>query len=389
MRISRRSFLTTSACAPFFARAVLQAGGAEAATALVVYLGTYTGTTSKGIYAWRFDSSTGKLTPAGLAAESANPSFLSLHPSRPVLYAVNELSSVGSEKTGTVSAFAIDAGTGRLTPLNRVMSRGLNPAHLTVDPTGRWVLIANYGGSVEEGSSVAVFGIRPDGGLNETPQAFVAHPGVGEQKVAHPHQVVLAPDNRFLLVPDKGADRIVQYRWDPRTGALTANDPPFVSAPAPGAGPRHLTFDRSGRFVYAAHELSSTVTTYGYAAGRGTLTPIETISTLPKDSTVRNTTAEIEVHPTGKFLYVSNRGLDTIALFAIDAKTGTLALVGQTPTGGRTPRHFKIDPSGAYLFAANQNSDKTLVFKIDGKTGQLSPTAEVLDTPSPVCVVFR
>lgn len=388
MSISRRSFLASAAAAPILASKVLR--GAAAETPLVVYVGTYTGTTSKGIYAWQFVPSTGALTPLGVAAETPNPSFLALHPNGKFLYAANEVGNYSGQRSGSVSAFAIDARTSKLTLLNRVVSRGQNPAHLVVDPSGRWVVVANYGG--EDPGTVAVLRIKPDGGLEDA-KTFIPHKGSSvnpvEQNVAHPHGAVLSPDNKFLFVPDKGIDQIVQYRWDPQTGALTPNTPPFAATKA-GDGPRHLAFGKSGKFAYACQELSSAVTAYAYDAAKGTLAPLATLSTLPKGLTVpNNTTAEIEVHPDGTFLYVSNRGHNSLALFAIDPKTGTLTAVDHTLTGGQTPRNFKIDPTGAYVFAANQASDKTTLFKIDRKTGRLTAAPGTLDAPMPVCIVFH
>lgn len=397
MSYSRRNFIKGAMLTPLMVAAGKFAAaapfrGAFRAEEWIVYIGTYTRTTSKGIYAWRFRPSSGKLISCGIAAESNDPTWLSLHPNGKFVYVTNELIDYGGERSGSVCAFASDPRNGALTLLNRVSTRGMNPSYSTVDGTGRWLIVDNYGGSVDGPGSVAVFRIQADGRLEQKPACLVPHAGSSidpkQQRAAHPHATVLSPDNRFLLVPDKGADRVVQYRWDPNSGRLTPNDPPFRAAPVPGSGPRHLAFGVNPRFVYVNHELNSTVTTYSYDLSRGILSPLQTLSTLPKNFAGQSTTAEIEAHPGGKFLYVSNRGHDSIARFAIDRKEGTLKLLGHTPSGGSRPRKTRIDPTGQYMFAGNQNSDNIVIFKIDTETGELTPTGSVLEVPSPACILF-
>jgi len=350
----------------------------------LVYVGTYT-KASKGIYAWRLNTATGQLQPLGLAAETTNPTFLAVHPSRRFLYAVSEVSSFQGQKSGAVSAFAIDPKSGKLSFLNQAPSRGAGPCHLTVDSRGRNLLVANYGSG-----SMAVLSISDDGRLREASD-FVQHHGSSvdpkRQQGPHAHSVNLSPDNRFAIVADLGLDQVLVYRFNPAYSALGANEPPFAKV-NPGAGPRHFAFHPSGKFAYVINELQSTVTAFTWAADAGTLSEIQTISALPKDFSGESYCAEVQVHPGGRFLYGSNRGHDSIAVFAIDEAKGTLTPVEHVSTQGKWPRHFGIDPSGTLLLAANQNSDNITVFRIDAKTGRLQATGQSLEAGSPVCVKF-
>ncbi len=351
----------------------------------LMYVGTYTkaGSKSKGIYAYRFNSGSGEITSLGLAAETANPSFLAVHPNHRFLYAVNEVSSEKGEKSGAVTSFSIDRATGKLTLLNDVASKGADPCYITVDKTGKYALIANY-----TGGSIAVFPVGDDGHLGDA-SSFIQHTGHGpnpqRQDAPHAHSIDLSPDNRFAIVDDLGLDETLAYKFDSGKGSLAG---PNIAKASPGAGPRHFTFHPNGKFGYVIDELSSTVSVFSYDAATGGLNPLQTISTLPKDFTGENTDAEVEVHPSGKFLYASNRGHDSIAVFAIDPKRGTLTLVENAPDPGKTPRNFEIDPSGKMLFVANQNSDNVVIFRIDQHTGHLEPTGKVLEVGQPVCVKF-
>ena len=351
----------------------------------IVYVGTYTGADSKGIYAYRFNAVTGEVNAIGLAAESESPSFLAAHANGKFLYAVNEIDQFDGEKSGSISAFSIDRTNGKLTLLNRVSSRGGGPAHLSLDKTGKYVLVANYGGG-----SVAAFPIQ-DGGRLDPASSFVQHTGSSanpeRQEGPHAHEIVATDDNRFVLVPDLGLDKILIYRFDAAKGRLTPNNPAFAKTD-PGAGPRHVALHPNGRFVYVVNEMQSTVTVFSYDAHAGSLGRIEQITTLPKDFTEENDTAEILTDAKGRLLYVSNRGRDSIAVFAIDPQKGTLTPLQDIATGGKTPRNFAIDPTGAWLFAANQESNNIMLFRIDGHTGRLSPTQTVLQTGKPVCVTF-
>jgi 6-phosphogluconolactonase len=350
------------------------------------YVGTYTeeGSKSKGIYVYRFDAETTEITPLGLAAETTNPSFVALHPNGRFLYAVNGVDFKGPN-SGGVSAFSIDRVSGKLTFLNEVPSRGADPCYLTVDKTGKYVLVANYAGG-----SLAVFPVLADGKLGEA-SALLQHTGHGtnpeRQEKAHVHSVDLSRDNRFAMVDDLGLDQLFVYKFDGATGILTPNDPPIAKLD-PGAGPRHFVLSPTGKFAYVIAEMQSTVTAFSNDERTGTLHRLQTISTLPKGFAGQNDDAEIEIDPSGKFLYASNRGSDTVTVFAIDPRMGTLTPLESTPTQGKVPRSFEIDPTGKFLFAANQKSDNIVVFRIDPKTGHLTPTGKVLDVGSPVCVKF-
>lgn len=351
------------------------------------YVGTYTenGSKSKGIYAYRYDAASQEITPLGLAAETRNPSWVAIHPNGRFLYAVNEVQNYNGPNSGGVSAFSIDRNTGKLTFLNEVSSRGADPCYVTVDGTGKYVLVANY-----TGGSVAVFPVLENGRLGDA-LGFVQHTGHGpnpkRQEGPHAHSIDLSPDNRFVMVDDLGLDELLVYKFDASKGTLTPNDPPFAKLD-PGAGPRHFALDPSGKFAYVISEMHSTVTAFSADLKAGTFRPLQTISALPEGFKGPNDDAEIEVHPSGKFLYGSNRGHDSITVFAIDSGKGTLALVEHASTSGKTPRNFAIDPAGKLLFAANQESDNIIVFHIDEKTGKLTPTGKVLEVGQPVCVKF-
>lgn len=360
-------------------------GAGKASREYLVYFGTYTGKDSKGIYACRFRPDTGKLTPVELAAETVSPSFLAVDPARHYLFAANEIGDYKGSKSGSVSSFAIDRHSGKLTAVNTVASRGADPCHLTVDKAGTSVLVANY-----TGGSVAVLPVKAGGMLGEASD-FVQHLGSSvdpeRQKEPHAHDVVLTPDNRFAVVADLGLDKLLVYRFDPAKGALTPNDPPSGRV-KPGSGPRHFAFHPNGRFAYVISEMANTVTAFSWDGAKGAFNELQTVSTLPKDFTGENTTAEIAVHPSGRFLYGSNRGHESIAVFAIDPAKGTLTFVEDVSTLGKEPRNFALDPTGAFVFAANQNSNTVVVFRVNQKTGRLTPTGQKFDVPSPVCVTF-
>jgi 6-phosphogluconolactonase len=375
------AFLSIAAFAPGAGPAAAAGGGT-----VMVYVGTYTGGTSasKGIYRLRLDLTTGALTEAGPPTESVSPSFLALHPSGRYLYAVNETGGPPKDEGG-VSAFGVDAKTGALTPLNQQSSRGGGPCHLALDAKGRHVLVANYGGG-----SVAVLPVQGDGRLSPA-TTFVQHEGhgadPGRQKGPHAHWVDLDQANRFALVADLGLDEVLVYKFDPARGGLTPNQPPAVHL-APGAGPRHAAFHPDGRHVYVINELQSTVTAFSYDAATGTLGELQTLSTVPPGFTGPTDTAEIALRPDGRFLYGSNRGHDSIAIFAVDPASGRLTAAGHQPTRGQKPRNFAIDPTGTWLLAANQDSDNIAVFRIDRPSGALAPVGQPYSVPRPVCVLM-
>lgn len=367
----------------FEARRVMKSAENEQ---LLAYVGTYTTQQSaRGIYAYRLDLATGTLASAGLAAESTDPSYVAIHGSGKYLYAVNEVGNFEGKKSGALSAFAREPNSGLLKLLNQVATGGQSPCYVALDKRGKYVLVANYGGG-----SVATFPVRGDGSLGEA-AGFVQHSGSSidkkRQRAPHAHWIGVSPDNRFALVPDLGLDEVLVYRFDAATGALTPNNRPFVKV-SPGAGPRHFAFHPNGRFGYVLNEMGSTVTAFSYEAVSGSLSELQTISTLPKNYAGENGAAELAVHPSGRFLYASNRGHDSIAAFSIDPGKGTLTSVGRFSTQGKTPRNFAIDPTGRFLVAANQDSGTVLVFRIDWATGRLTPAAKVGEVPAPVCVAF-
>ncbi|MFO1513093.1 MAG: lactonase family protein [Verrucomicrobiota bacterium] len=352
-----------------------------------VYFGSYTGAKSKGIYVARFDSATGKLTEPRLAAETRNPSFLAVSANQKFLYAVGEVDEAQGKRAGAVSAYKIEAETGKLTPLNQQTSGGTGPCHLSVDASGKCVLVANY-----NSGSIAALPLRFDGSLGEA-ATIIQHTGssVNPQRQAGPHAhfICPSPDNRFALTADLGLDKLLVYQLDAAAAKLTTNHPPFAVV-AHGAGPRHLAFHPNGKFVYAINEMALTITLFTYDPAPAALFEEQTISTLPAGytATEKDSGAEIALHPSGKFVYGSNRGHDSIAVFSVDAKTGKLTPVQNEPTQGKTPRHFAIDPTGRWLLAENQNSDSVVVFAIDTETGRLKPAGQIITIGSPVCAVF-
>jgi len=352
----------------------------------VMYIGTYTRPgQSQGIYAFRMELASGVCSPLGLMAETPSPSFLDADARGRFLYAVNEVNQFQGKANGGVSAFAIDAATGKLTALNQHSSMGAGPCHVLIDREGKNALVANY-----NSGSIAVLPIQPDGALGE-PSTFIQFEGHSlnprRQEGPHAHCMVLDPSGHFSFTCDLGTDKVMIYRFDAASGKLTANDPAFATL-KPGTGPRHIAFHPNGRFAYVISELARTVTVFAYDPARGSLEELQSISTQPDDFTGANACAEVAVDQAGKFLYASNRGHNSIAVFAIDAAKGTLTLVERTPTGGKTPRHFAIDPTGKFLVAANQDSNNLVVFALDSATGSLKPTGQVLNVGAPVCVRF-
>jgi 6-phosphogluconolactonase len=348
-----------------------------------VFVGTFTDGKSKGIYRMTLDTASGKLSEPLLAAELENPNFLAVHPMHRYLLAVNEASGA-DRSTGAVSAFALDPKSGELTRINQQSTVGDGPCHLVVDAAGKNVLVANY-----SGGSVAVLPIGPDGKLGPSSE-FIRHTGKvfdpERQGQPHPHSINLDGSNRFAVVADLGLDRVFVYKFDPVRGKLTPNDPPSTKL-KDRSGPRHFAFHPDGKHAYVINEIDCTITAFDYDAGRGTLAGIQTVPTMPVAVKPRHSTAEVVVHPSGRFLYGSNRGHDTLAVYAIEPGTGRLTLVEHEPTRGMTPRNFAVDPTGSYLLAANL-SGTIVVFRIDPGTGALDTTGQIVDLPSPCCVKF-
>src|SRR6266849_10833869 len=386
MEITRRIFAFSLLIAPFiFSVAGGSADKPAANRKYLVFVGTYTTKTeSKGIYADEFDADAGRLTPKGVAAETPDPSWVAVHPSGKYAYAANE-----AGKASTVSAFTLDAKNGKLTLLNQIPALGEDPCYLSFDKTGKYLLVANY-----SSGTIVVFPILVDGRLGEhtalVKDQGATGPNKERQEAPHAHWIEVSSDNRFAFVADLGLDEVLMYRLDESQGLLLPHEPAFATLD-PGAGPRHIAIHPSGRFVYVLNELKSTVTVFSVAAQKKNqpyLVRRQQVPALPKDFSGRNDAAEIAVHPEGKYVYASNRGHDSITVFAIDEAGGTLSPVVDVPTGGKEPRHFAIDPSGKYLLAENQLSNNIVVFKIDPATGGLTPTGQVVDVPSPVNLAF-
>lgn len=363
----------------------------SAARSTFVYIGTYTQSLGhvvakgEGIHIFTLDQSNGALKPVGVAKGVLNPSFLTVDRSGRYLYSTNETKDTNGEPVGGVSAFAIDAATGGLTFLNRQSSRGGDPCHLTVDATGSVVIVANH-----EDGIVSSYLVQPDGSLGPASDV-VQHVGSSVhpqyQTGPHAHSVNIDRSNRFAVVCDKGIDKVMVYRIDREPGKLVPNDPPFGTS-RPGSAPRHLAFHPTRPYAFVINEINSTLTSFSFDTETGALAEIQTLPTLPADYTGRNSTADIRVHPSGKFVYGTNRGHNSVASFAVDEATGKLTPLGHTSTQGAVPRNINLDPTGAFLLAANQNTDTIVAFAVDPTTGALTPTGAVSSVPTPVCIHF-
>jgi 6-phosphogluconolactonase len=357
---------------------------ASSATRLYVYVGTYTTGESRGIYRYMFDSGDGSLKFLGIVAGVVNPSHLAIHATGRYLYTANEVERYEEQDSGYVTAFRIDPLSGNLRPINRQATNGSSPCYVTTDHSGRVLLVANYGGG-----SVSAFPIREDGSLGPI-SSLIQHTGSSvhpaRQQGPHAHAIVPSPDNRFALAADLGLDQILVYRLNPQEATLLPNEPSSHSV-KPGSGPRHLVFHPDGRHLYVVNELSNTVDVFSYRSDDADLTYLESHSTLPRGYRGRNSTAEILVDETGRFLYASNRGHNSLTVFQIE-ESGRIKPVSLHSTEGISPRNFRITPQGDYLLAANQRSNTVVVFKRDPNTGLLSRTQLLLTVPSPVCVRF-
>lgn len=374
-------FMLSTLLAVFFYHSV------SAAENFWVYVGTYTqGSDSKGIYQLQMDGDTGKLSHVNTTADVVNPSFLAIHPSKKYLYAVNEIGHYQGKKTGAVSSFRINAKTGALQFLNQQSSEGAAPCHLVVDDTGNYVLVANY-----SGGNVCSLPIQKDGTLKKS-QSSIQHFGssidLRRQTTPHAHSINLDHSNQHVIVADLGIDKLLVSKFNSADGSLSSNPIPGIKM-APGAGPRHFTFHPTGKWGYVINELNRTITAMNYDPKNGSFQIIQTISTVPKGTSAKgNSTAEVQVHPSGKFLYGSNRGPNTLAMYRVNQQTGKLTSIGYQPTGGEIPRNFKIDPTGKYLLVANQNTHNVVVLKIDPNTGLLKETGMEIQVPKPVCIKF-
>jgi len=395
-RIDRRFMLKAGAALAAAGPAALRRAhaaappGANRASALFAYVGAFTTPERKGhgggINVYRVDPASGAWTHEQLL-EVVNPSFLALDRAQRFLYSAHA-------DLDQVSAYAIDKQSGHITALNRQSCGGKNPVHLSIDPTGRWIITANY-----TAGSVGVVPIEKDGTLGPRSDlvTLTGEPGPDrkQQASSHPHEAVFDPSGRFIAVPDKGFDRIFVFRLDAESGKLARNDPPFVATRA-GAGPRHLAFHPKMPLAYVINELGSSVTTYRFDWQRGSLQPIQILPSIPSSYTGNNTGAEIAVAPSGRVVYASNRGHDSIAVFAVDRRDGTLTPSGWAPTRARSPRFFCLDPAAKFLYAANAdegfgnqlNTDTIVSFRINQASGMLMPTVQIIKTNSPCTIVF-
>lgn len=355
-----------------------------------VFVGTFTGVDdhgggAEGIYVCRMDNNTGAVELLHTVPDVPNPSYVALHPQLPILYAVNAVPEIDGHAGGGVGAFAIDPATGALTFLNRQSSCGAGPCHVSVEQTGRYLITANY-----TGGSVAMLPIAADGSVAPATDS-VQHVGSSvnpeRQGEPHGHSFTVDPANRFALACDLGLDQVLVYGLDLENGKLPPADPPFATV-APGSGPRHLDFHPNGRTVYVINEIGNTVTVFNYDQERGALDELQTIPTLPPDFTATSHTADVHVHPSGKFVYGSNRGHDSLVIYAVNDADGTLSLIGHQSTLGEVPRNFVIDPSGTFLLAANQDTDTIVTFRVNAENGELEPTGHVASVPTPVCLKF-
>jgi len=382
-KIDRRDFLGTAGAA--LAAALISGESRafsynKAVNEMLVYVGTYTSGGAEGIYVLKLDVGSGDVTRIGTIKAVVDPSFLTTDSQDRFLYAVNETNEYEGKASGAVSAFLIEEDGG-LRFINRVPSLGGSPCHLTVSANDKFVLVANY-----MGGNVAVFPVRPDGGLGQSVD-LKQHQGSGpnkeRQEAPHAHSVYLDAKNRFALVADLGLDKVMIYNFDPASGKLSSNT---SFALKPGAGPRHLALHANGRFAYVINELDCTITVAAYDPKLGSLKELQAVTTLPNGFSGQNTCAEIVVSPSGKYVYGSNRGHDSIVSYSIDKLTGKLTFLERVPTGGKTPRNFTIDPTGKYLLAANQNSGDVTIFRIDKNTGRIQSTGKKIDIPAPVCL---
>ncbi len=350
---------------------------------LFVYVGSYANHTDSGIYTFSFDTETGALSYIDSVDGIANPSYLAVDYGRSRLYAVSEVMETGGQPGGAVAAYSVQSDNGKLTLMNRQLTHGGAPCHLSIDHTGSCLFAVNYAGG-----NVCLFPIHDDGSLGEAAHV-VSHHGRGvlpdRQEGPHPHSILPDPTNRFALVADLGIDAIKLYRIDTAACKLV---PHGEAGSNPGAGPRHFVFHPNGAFLYVINELDSSITTFAYDAEEGKLAPIQTVPTLPPDYAGKSTCADIHILKSGKFLYGSNRGHDSISVFAVDETDGTLTFVEHVPTMGKTPRNFAVSPDGRFLLAANQDSDSIVTFAIDPDKGTLRQTGDIIMVSRPVCIKF-
>ncbi|MGP8156760.1 MAG: lactonase family protein [Candidatus Acidiferrales bacterium] len=377
----------TTILARLFALAIAVTLAASPATPkeMWVFFGTHVDQPGHGFSVARFDTRTGALTKLEFLQQSADPGFFVIARDGRHIYTANEVDTYHGQPTGFLSAYAVDPATAQMTLINEQLSAGAGPAYVSLDKTGRYLFVANYAGG-----TIAAFALNPDGGIGQR-TAFFQHTGKSvnpaRQNAPHPHSIRVDPTNHFALVPDLGLDKIFIYRFDASDGSLTPNDPPFATV-APGSGPRHLDFDPAGRFVYVMNEMAGKVTVFAWDSSHGALTEVQTISSLPEGFTGTNTSAEIRVHPSGRFLYCTNRGDNSIAVFKVNSASGRLTFIQRVPTQGKMPRNFDFDPTAHWLLVANHDSDNVVLFKINLATGKLTPQGAPVSVPMPFAVRF-
>ena len=382
-KLSRRSFLQSAAAGAVVASSRAWAQGQRP---VILYVGCYTAR-GQGIYRYSVNPATGELALLGVTGDQLNPSFLAIDPQQRYLYAANEIGNYEGRQSGSVSAFAIEPD-GSLRFLNRQPTEGRNPAHISVDPTNRYVMAANYSGTTTNEGNMAVIPIQRNGSLSPPSQVVIHRGTLGPNQTApHAHMVLSDFSGRYVLANDLGLDRTFIYRLDGTTGTLNPGDPDGLGAPS-GAGPRHLAFHPNGRFVFILHELNSTLRSLSWDSQRGVMQQIQTISTLPPNYAGINSTAHVVVAPSGRFVYTSNRGHDSIALFSVNPETGMLEFIERVWTYGETPRNFAIDPTGNFMYVGHQNTDNIVVFRVNQTSGRLTPTGLFYGAGQPVCFVF-
>lgn len=387
-KFTRREFLTIGGIgvgSVMLSKSVIaQAVNYKNSKEMLLYIGTYTNKTSEGIYVYKFNSVTGELKKLHTVKNVVQPSFLTIDAAGKYLYAVNETEEYEGKKSGAVSAFAIDRKTGDLKFLNKQPSLGGAPCHISVSDNGKFALVANY-----LGGNISVFPIEASGKLGtsiDLQQHSGSGPNKNRQEAAHAHSINLDAKNKYAIACDLGIDKVFIYEFDAKNGKLKPNPNQSVYQTKPGAGPRHFAFHPNSEFAFVINELDTTISSLRFDEKKGTLTEIQTIPTLPENFKGANTCADIHVSPSGKFLYGTNRGHDSLVVYEIDEKTGKLNFVEHTPTGGKTPRNFTIAPNGKYLLAANQNSDSIVVFSIDENNGKLTQTENRAEVSMPVCL---
>jgi 6-phosphogluconolactonase len=382
--ISRRGFIYGSAALSVATRPWLAQAKPHANSGLLL-VGTQTGQTSKGIYAYTFDAANGELKQIGLAAEADNPTFLVLSPKGDLVFVANELDKYEGKNSGAVSSYSLDRKAAKLTKINEVASLGGGTCHVAVDHTGRSVFAANYGGG-----SAASFSVSDDGHLSPAVsfEQFTGHgPDHERQEAPHAHRVTVSPDNRFLLINDLGLDEIHIYHLDANTAKLTLSDPPAWKS-APGAGPRALLFHPNGKWAYCVTEMASTVDVLRWDSKHGTLETIQNLSLKPDGFQGETAGCDIVLDRRGRFAYVADRFDDVIVTFAVSPKDGKLTLLNRTPCGGKVPRHLALDPTGSWLLVANQTSDNISLLARNPLSGELSASTKSFPLSKPQCLVF-